>query len=335
MSRPSHTGAAAGQEREPGGPARRPTGMLARAVVVFLSSWLLAACGPGTVVDDPGPSSGPGTGYQVDVVSPDFDDPPPVVVRLPDGSTHDLEPWSWCLDGGCADGVWPDDPFSVGAPEWVDVTFGVPDWSFEATFTTPRTLAAPPAETRSWRSVAGKVESIGSHTFRVRPAGPSGEWHVDLFGRGPEGGDVIVTFAWRTPVTGDLPDAATGRLSVLAEDDDRLTSYGVELELRDLDVTPTRATARVEVISEDGDRVVLDLGAPGRPHGAGTASWRAGERMGERAVALDGERFTYRVVVVLDGSTHVSTATWPDDTNDEIVPAVPLDFTPPLPVYDG
>ncbi len=41
------------------------------------------------------------------------------------------------------------------------------------------------------------------------------------------------------------------------------------------------------------------------------------------------------VVVVLDGETYVGTGTWPDDTDAEITPAVPLAFTPPLPVYDG
>lgn len=301
-----------------------------RAVAALAALLLgLTGCGSRVVTDPPAGSEPSATGV---AGGHGIEDPPPVVVRLPDGSTHDLDPWGYCLPGGCVDGSWPEHPFDVGSPPWVDVTFGVPGWSFEAGFTTPRRLAAPPREMRSWRSLQGRVEEIGPHTFRVHPAGPAGEWHVDLFGRGP-GGDVIVTFAWTTAAAGDLPAEATAQASVLAAADGDLTTYGVELGLRDLDRTPTSASAVIEVVSDDGGRATLDLGAPDRPWQAGTVSWTAGEARARSAVALGGSRFTYVATVVLDGRTYTGTGVWPDDTDEEITPAVPLTFTPPLPVY--
>lgn len=316
--------------------ARPGSTLAALPAVLAALVLLLAGCGERTVVDSPAPATGATEqpeGYEVELVEPDVDDPPPVVLRLADGTSHDLAPWTYCLDGGCADGSWPEHPFDVGRPAWVDVTFGVPDWTFEATFTSPRRLSATPREARSWRSVQGRVEPIGRHTFRVRPAGPAGDWHVDLFGRGPDGGDVIVTFAWTTTADGDYPDAATGQAAVLAGNDGELTSYGVELGLRDLDRTPASATASIEVTADDGRSTTLDLGRPDEAWQAGTVSWRAPERLGLRAAALGGSRFTYTVRVVLDGTTYTGTGVWPDDTDEDITPAVPLTFTPPLPVY--
>ena len=37
----------------------------------------------------------------------------------------------------------------------------------------------------------------------------------------------------------------------------------------------------------------------------------------------------------LDGTTYPGRGRWPEQTNDEITPHVPLVWTPPLPVYDG
>lgn len=287
-----------------------------------------AGCGERALVDA-GPPGGD-DGYEVTEVDLDFEDPPPVVLHLPDGSTHDLAPWSYCLDGGCADGAWPANPVDVGSPEWVDVTFGSPGWDFEATFHEPRTRT----DEVHGRSVAATVEPRGEHTFRVRPAGRAGPWHVDLFGRG-EGGDVIVTFVWTTTADGDFPDAGSGEVSVLVEDDGTLSSYGVELGLSDLARTPREATASIEVIAEDGRSATLDLGPPVRTWEEGRVAWDAGPRLAAPAVALGGESFEYRVTVRLDGERYVGTATWPEDTNPEIVPAVPLDFEPALPGYDA
>jgi hypothetical protein len=41
------------------------------------------------------------------------------------------------------------------------------------------------------------------------------------------------------------------------------------------------------------------------------------------------------VTVELDGTTYTGRGRWPEQTNDEITPHVPLVWTPPLPVYDG
>lgn len=303
-----------------------PHGWLLAALAALLLP--LAGCGERSVVDTPA-SGGSGDGYRVTVTEPDFESPTPVVLRLPGGRTHDLEPWTWCLGNGCADGAPPTRPFSVGSPDHVDFTFAIPDFDFTASFRRPTKDAL-----ETWgRQVEARVEKIGEHTFRVWPAGPAGTWHVDLSGWGD--GDVFTTFAWTTTTTGTLPTEATGTVAVLADHDGELDSYGVELFLDDLDPAAPEASARVEVTSDNGRSVTLDLGDPGRSHQPGTLSWIGGERLGQRAVALGGRSFSYVVTVELDGRTYTGRGRWPEQTNDEITPHVPLAWSPPLPVYDG
>lgn len=300
--------------------------LLPTAVLLLLT---FAGCGEQIVLDDPVPGRSATKGYEVTVTEPDFADPAPVVLRLAGGSTHRLNPWTWCLGNGCADGVPPENPFSVGTSKHVDFTFGIPDFEFTATFRRPTN----PEDGRTGRTVEGRVEKIGEHTFRVWPGGPAGTWHVDLFGRGA--GDVSTTFAWTTTSTGALPSEADGSVAVLADTDGELDSYGIELFLDDLDPVAPEARAVVEVTSDNGRSVTLDLGRPLRAYEPGAVSWIRGEALGDRAVALGGSSFTYVVTVELDGTTYTGRGRWPEQTNDEITPHVPLVWTPPLPVYDG
>ncbi|UUZ59220.1 hypothetical protein [Nocardioides sp. B-3] len=181
--------------------------------------------------------------------------------------------------------------------------------------------------------MASRVEKIGDHTHRVFPAGRAGTWHVDVFGRGESGGDVITTFARTTTTDGDFPQAASGTAAVLADHDGVLDSYGVELGIRDLAATPKSASASITITNEDGESATIDPGRPARARQEGTVSWRRGARQAADVVALGGSRFDYEVALVLDGSPYTGRATWPDDTNEEITPSVPLTRTPPLPVY--
>ena len=307
-------------------------------VLVLVAVLVLAGCGTRTVVDDPaaGDPEAPSTAapsdlptYDVELADLGSSEVPPVVLHLPDGTAHEVRPWAWCLPGaGCVDATWPKQPVDIGEPEWVDVTFGVSGWTFDATFHEPRTGDVPVPH----RRVSAQVDPRGEHTFRVLPAGRAGTWHVDLFGTG-DNGDVITTVAWTTTTDGAFPEAGSGQAAVLASDDGLLTSYGVALSLSDLPRTPDEASASIEVVSDNGRRTTLDLGEPAETWTTGAVSWSLGHRLGERAAALGGRRFTYRATVVLDGVTHVGTGTWPDDTTEEITPAVPLRFSPPLPAY--
>lgn len=285
----------------------RPTRVTARLLFAALVC-LLAACGQASLIA--GPSA-----------------PPPIVLELADGSTEHLEAWTYCYGNGCADGAPPRRPVDIGSPSHVDFTFEEDGWTFEATFNEPGVRFG-----RNGRNVAARVEKIDDHTHRVFPAGRAGTWHVDVFGRG-ESGDAIATFAWTTTDAGEFPHAATGTVAVLAEHDGVLDSYGVELGIRDLASTPRAASASITITNEDGRAVAIDLGRPTKRSQEGTVSWRRGAHHASDAVALGGSRFDYEVSLVLDGTPYTGRGTWPDDTNEEITPSVPLTWTPPLPVY--
>lgn len=311
-----------------------PRGLLALPLLIVLAA---AGCGteqeprsatPNTAT--PTSSTATGVTYPVAAEEPTSDPPNQVSLRLPDGGIEELRTWSYCLPGVCVDGWRGDgrDLFIVGSPDHVDFTFGVPDWDFQATL-------AEPGEGGCLRRIPTRVERLDHHTFRVFPAGPAREWVVDLFGRG-DGGDVSSSFRWRTPAAGALPIEATGSLSVLAEHDGHLDSYGVELFIEQLDRLPERASATIEVIGDNGREATIDLGAhrPKCDQGAGGLSFRSQEPA-QAAIDLGGDSFTYTVHLTMDGTDFTGTATWPQDTNEEITPAVPLTWTPALPGYAG
>lgn len=151
---------------------------------------------------------------------------PPVTLDL-DGRRVDLDPWTACYSNGCYDGM-PQPPYvDVGNRDRLAFSFPDPDWTFEATFRSGDHDGCP-------RVVTVPVRRTSDRTFEVTPAGPVGTWTVDLFGRGPDGGDVITTFTWSTRAQGALPEAATGSAGVLADLDPGLTSYGVEVYVQDL-----------------------------------------------------------------------------------------------------
>ena len=137
-------------------------------------------------------------------------------------------------------------------------------------------------------------------------------------------------FRWETPVAGEMPDP-TARAAVLADHDGELDSYGVELEVANLEATPEQADATIEVSDETGRTVTLE---PRRQRGClpeGTVFWRLGDRAAQEATTLSGGTFRYRVTVTLDGTEHVATATWPDEEIPDYGPSVELEFSPPLP----
>ena len=247
-----------------------------------------------------------------------FDGPPTVLVRF-GGQSASLDPWTYCYDNGCADGMPPEDPLDVGAADEITVEFPLPDWTFSATFA--------PAGAPCPRRHTVPLEANDDGTFTLRPAGRAGTYDVTMFGQGD--GDLFVSLRWTTPADGPFPEPEA-RLALLADHDGRVDSYGVELELANLAATPAEATATITVRSEDGDSLTFEATRAPDCIAEGTVSWDGPLEQGLAAAALGEGPFIYEVVVVLDGARHVATATWPDDTIVGNEPSVALVFDPAL-----
>jgi hypothetical protein len=249
----------------------------------------------------------------------------PVVLRLADGAVE-LAPWTYCLGNGCADGAPPEKPHDVGDPAEVAFTFDRDAWEFTATFREHGRKCA--------RMISVPVEQTGEREFLIRPAGLAGDWDVDVSGRG-DGGDVITTFRWHTPVDGRMPEAASGSAAVLADHDGELDSYGVELFLSNLAAQPRRASAVITVTSADGRAATIVPHRRGACYSEGEVGFAASRSKGLAATGLGAGPFTYTVEVTLDGRTYVGTGTWPADESSEMAPHVPLAWEPALPSYVG
>ena len=202
------------------------------------------------------------------------------------------------------------------------MTFPEPGWSFEATFR--------PADQPCGRRQNVPVERIDGQEHLVRPAGPAGTCAVDLFGHGPQG-DVAVTARWTTPVDGPAP-VPTASVSVLAEHDGRVDSYGIELLVDDLATSPEQAAATITVTSSEGRSLSFEATRTrGECQEEGWLSFDGPVERGAEAAALGTPPFTYDVQLTLDGQQHTATATWPADVLADQVPTLRLDFDPPLP----
>jgi hypothetical protein len=261
-------------------------------------------------------------------VAPEWDEEgaPPVFLQLDDEQVV-LEPWTSCFGNMCVDGM-PMPPFAdVGDREEVAFSFPLAGWDFEATFT-------PLDGVECKRSLTVPVASTGRHTFEVSPAGPPGDYQVDLFGSGP-GGDAATTFQWSTTSSGEIPEPI-GTLAVIADHDGQLDSYGLDLTLSDLGSISRDAMATVTVTAANGRSETFGPLQPAAGcHGAGTLIFTGKSADGARAVALGAGPFDYRVEVTLDGQTYVGTAVWPRDEKADEAPYTTLTFAPPLPAYSG
>ena len=293
-----------------------------------------AACGDesrrGTVSEAPTStpaSSGPATDLPEVVPWDRTGFAPPVTLDL-DGKRVRLNPWAYCYETRCVDGS-PRRPYEdVGRSDSVAFSFPENGWEFQATFKEPGDLGCH-------RQITVPVPKTSDRTWDLAPAGPAGPWEVELFGRGPEGGDVITTFAWTTRVDGTLPGPATGTAAVLADHDGELDSYGVEVGIRDLAEQPRQASARITVASTEGRSVTLVPRLQRPCYDEGGLWFTAPEEVGRRATELGSGPFTYRVELVLDGTTYTGRGQWPTGETEEIAPHVPLTWTPDLPAYTG
>ena len=298
------------------------------AAVLAVAGVLLGACGKapespsGTgsgPVTQPSPTEGKDAPGEPN--HPEFEQPPPVVVRYSDESIE-LSAWTYCYGAACVDGMVPEDPPDVGNPAEIIVEFPLPSWTFTASFR--------PAGDECGRVQDVPLERTGEGEFVLRPAGYAGAYDVTLFGRGE--GDLFVTFLWTTPADGPLP-TPEARLAVLADHDGRIDSYGVELEVVNLAETPKNASAAITIEAEDGGTVTFS--ATGEKRGCwppdGTLYWDGPDRKGLEAAALGDGPFTYEVMLLLDGVRHEAIAQWPADEIVGNEPSVSLDFSPSLP----
>lgn len=307
--------------------------------VLLAATMLLGACaGSDEEVDagsDPAPetrdpvvvTSSPGAPETVDlprrdvIESPSDTDAPPTVVVVAD-RTLELKAWTTCWSNYCADGMPPDDPELLVGDE-VYVEFPVEDWRFTAN--------SRPHRGECGRSQHEPLVKVDDTVFRLDPIGLAGERVVDLHGVGP-GGDVFVSFAWRTSVDGVLPEPAAS-LSLLADHDGEVDSYGIEFPVTGLDRTPDEVSASVVVTAAGGESRTIEL-TPRDDRGCATEGdvfLAAPMEEGLAAAALGDRPFTYDVELRLDGSVHRARAVWPHDVDHECSPCVPLTFDPPLP----
>jgi hypothetical protein len=236
------------------------------------------------------------------------------------GDPIELQAWTFCYSNMCADGFPPEDPPAVGDTESVRFEFPLDEWTFEASFETvgqecPRTITVP-------------VTEDGDGTWTLGAAGHPGTYDVTLFGRG--NGDLFVTFRWTTTTEGTLPEPSA-RVAVLADNNGRLETYGVELTLSDLAATPEVAEATITVRSSEGNEHSFTPNPVGTCRAEGTIAWNGPIEDGEVSSRLGTAPFTYEVVVVLDGTMHRSVAMWPSDQIVGNEPSVELVFDPPLP----
>ena len=249
--------------------------------------------------------------------------PPPVTVV--GDMTVELSAWSYCYGNRCIAGAPPPNPPDVGEPDEVEISFPLSGWRFDAIFT--------PADEKCGRMQHIRLQPTDEGSFVLGPAGFAGIYDVTLFGRGE--GDLSVTFRWTTPVDGPLPEPQA-RLAILADEDGKETSYGVELNISNLESTPDKAKARITVRSSEGRALSFEAAlAQRRCRPEGSLYFDRPDDKGLEAAALGSRPFVYKVELKLDGKRYVARATWPKDQIPGNHPSVRLHFSPPLPALSS
>lgn len=315
---------------ERAGRALRPSHMVRtgwRPLLVGMTVVLLAGCGSDlatTGADDPLPAPAGGTTPATTVSAGQpatgLDSPPPFRIRYDDKELV-LHPFTFCFDNGCADGM-PLDVPSVGSPDELRVFVPVEGWALDVAMTS--------GTGRCGRVQSARTTTTGDGWFVVRPVGAAGDKRVELFASG-DGGDMVAEITWRTTQDGPLP-RPTSVMSVIADHDGRPDSYGVELSLSNLPVTPEKVTAQITVTAGNGRSLTFDAQRSDQdclPEG--TVAFDGPDEDGRAASELGDFPFRYDVEVTLDGTTHRATATYPADQIEGNEPNVRLRFDPPLP----
>lgn len=247
-----------------------------------------------------------------------------------EGRVLDEQPWTACLGNGCWDGapgLGGQIP-SVGSPDALYFAFDYPGWKFHwVSFN-------PVDDDCGGRIITVRAKPVTDRIFRIDPAGLSGEWRVDVFGRAPAGGYAVTSVRWTTPDDGSMPEPrGTGSLFT-DQDGRRVAPYGgPELHLADLARTPANAAASWTVTDRAGTSVTVPLRREeSRCDRDGAVSYRGRELTPAELNSLSGASVTYTVEVTLDGKPYIGTAQWPQDETAE-APYTRFTFEPPLPAY--
>jgi hypothetical protein len=304
------------------------------AFVVFGSAVAIAAVIAGAYAARPNGGSGPESGRSGSPEGPtsritpagwDGKGVPPVTLHL-GRRTATLEPWAYCWENACVDGLRPARLEDVSSGDRVPFSFPEPGWSFEATFNEA-------GKRCGGRSITVPVQSTGPRTFELGVAGPAGTWDVDLFGRAPAGGDVIASFRWTTHRLGTLPEP-DGYLGIISTTGGERHVYRPELALHDLASSPREATAVITVTAAGGaSRTLPVLRAEGGCGSDGHVFFRGEDAMSAGLLDLGALPYTYSVELTLDGERYTGTAVYPDDEIKGLEPYATLTFDPPLPKY--
>jgi hypothetical protein len=236
-----------------------------------------------------------------------------------DGNPFTLRAWTFCNDDGCADGMPPDNPPSVGSPKSVAVRFSEPDWTLTAEFQA--------RDDDCSRVYAVPLTPVADGEWVLEPAGPAGTYDVTLGAHGNPYGDAVATFRWTTRIRGTMPVPAA----------QLLTEY-FELHVSNLATTPKKGSLTVTVTAADGKTTVVRP-EQSRPEGVGVTCTAPGRidfyaaNPGTRP-DLGAPPLRYDVRLILDGTEHRASAVLRDAKNDghEYVDLV---FTPPLPAFTG
>lgn len=306
-------------------------GAAAIAVIVAGTTWLR----PGDDTTDPGPSvatggpvsPSPSPTSTAPAEPPEWDGKgvPPLTLMLSDRMVV-LAPWTYCYGNACVDGAPPAHLDEVGSPEVVHFSFPEPGWSFEVTFKEKSNGCG--------RSITVPARSIGDTAFSVTPAGSAGAWDVQLFGRGPQGGDAVYSFGWTTSTTGTMPEP-DAYLGIVSTTGDETHVYAPELAINDLRSTPDEATAVITVTDAHGASRTLEPMHPEPGCSEGTLFFRGADSLVNVLQSVAEVPVTYTVRLTMDGTTYTGTAVYPDDEIKGNEPYASLTFDPPLPAYTG
>ncbi|UNK71804.1 hypothetical protein [Microbacterium sp. H1-D42] len=292
------------------------------AVLLLVTAFTLGGCAATSVPAPPGGAPTPTATVDAGGAGVEgMNRPGPFVIRY-DGTELQLSPHTWCFTNGCADGV-DENPPSVGSSDELLVRFDEDgfDSLVASQFSGDDDYCAG-------RTVEATVTDIGDGWWRVEPAGPADDYRLSLFAFG-SAGDAAADVRWTVPADLPLPES-TASVTVIADHDGRPDSYGVELGVQNLEVTPSDASAQITVTAANGKSHTFDARPTEECAGVGALRFAASEAEGRAAAALGGFPFTYRVELTIDGETHVGTGTYPDDAPPREL-AVPLSFEPPLP----
>jgi hypothetical protein len=249
-----------------------------------------------------------------------IEQPPPFTVRY-DAHELVLRPHTYCYANGCVDG-YAEHPPTVGSPASVAVYVPVEGFGLQAFFTDESRRCGG-------RVQEADVQDLGEGWYRLTPQGPAGHYRVGLFAQG--GGDMAADFLWDTPTDGPLA-VPRATMAVIADHDGRPDSYGFELSLSNLARTPRSVRAVVTVTAGNGRSTTFEATRPrpGRCATEGSVFFDGPDDAALEASRLGDFPFTHRVVLTIDGTRHVATATFPDDQIEGEEPGMRLSFQPPL-----